>query len=544
MESAEALRARDDLWAGLGTAERAYLGACRAAEDAARDRELAAARELVETERRGRKRAMVGLAAASLAALVAIGASWWAWHQQGVAENARKEAERQGQMARLSYETAIKSLAGMVGDIQRRIPLGSTTSYSGNVERELISGTTAQQLAEFPLNAFNELDRLRDFRQDASLNRGRAALFGSIREIFSQTGALDKALEAARLEVQARRYLFQVQDDQGSARDLVVSLVGSARLLHQFSGTINQEWRILVDEAREIADRVSNTLEFADRRAWRVQMSQVYSAMSDGYLLGREFQIANDFAQLAFEQIDELADDPDFGLSRRRAIALGRLSDTFVALNVQDKAIDLMERNVKLSRELVERTRGNPSGTQHIDARRGLSIALERMSFLELWRSGGNPYTTYNLAKEAINYLPSLRGMDGVQLCFASSESLNPNWLQTRFYSNIQYLRALLIFQDDLEKREELLKVSKCMLDIIERLRLINFSSPATERNEAVAALYRARALRIGGDFRGSANYYVHCLQRRFPSFYWLRSAGDQDILRLCADELVIVTGP
>ncbi|MFN7307476.1 MAG: hypothetical protein ACK5TQ_13015, partial [Acetobacteraceae bacterium] len=111
LESAEALRARDDLWAGLGTAERAYLGACRAAEDAARDRELAAARELAETERRGRKRAMVGLAAASLAALVAIGAGGWAWHQQGVAEQQRTRAETGFAAARDAANSLVFELA-------------------------------------------------------------------------------------------------------------------------------------------------------------------------------------------------------------------------------------------------------------------------------------------------------------------------------------------------------------------------------------------------------------------------------------------------
>ncbi|MCA3346894.1 MAG: hypothetical protein INF56_08790 [Roseomonas sp.] len=459
-----------------------------------------------------------------------------------LAEERRAEAVRQGGMAQLSYQTAIDSLARMVGDIRCRIPLGTRTSYDDTcVDRELISATTAQQLAEFPLGAFNQLDQLEDFRQSATVNQSRADLFGRIREIFSQTGDLDKAIYAGRLEIQALRELFDSKQDQTNARALVNSIIGLVRLV-QVSSSTSSDWPDLVDGARQVAYRFRReATNQDDRRRWQEQLSQIYFTMSDGYILQRHFPDANRFAQAAFSEIAELENASNFRLLRQRAIGLGRLSDTFVPLGIEGRAIELMQENVVLSRGIVESTAGNPTGTQHLDARRGLSIALERRSFLEVWRTDGDRKVAYDLITEALNALPSLHDAGGTSSCFARVEEKNPNWLLTRFYTNIQYLRSLLLFPENEEKRYQLLAVSSCMLEIVDRIKNLGVGAalmPVMARNEAVANYYRAHALRLNGNLNASAEYYSRCRQINYPrNLYWLRSAGDQDIQQLCADE-------
>lgn len=566
-EAGELRRYAAASYAGLRAAQAAAREAQRQAAERAR-----AEAELAEERMKAKRTLRVGLMGAAVAAML-IGAGIFAWNkgheaqlsaereaaavaaaaqQQARAESeanlrsleqlARSEAERQGGMAQLSYQTAIDSLARMVGDIRCRIPLGTRTSYDDNcADRELISATTAQQLAEFPLGAFNKLDQLEDFRQSATVNRSRSDLFGRIREIFSQTGDLNKAIYAGRLEVQALRELFDSKQDQTNARALVNSMIGLSRLV-QVSSDTSSDWPGLVGEARQVAYRFRREAPNQDdRRRWQEQLSQIYFTMSDGYILQRHFPDANRFAQAAFSEIAELENAFNFRLLRQRAIGLGRLSDTFVPLGIEGRAIELMQENVVLSRRIVESTAGNPTGTQHLDARRGLSIALERRSFLEVWRTDGDRKVAYDLITEALNALPSLHDAGGTSSCFARVEENNPNWLLTRFYTNIQYLRSLLLFPENEEKRYQLLAVSSCMLEIVDRIKNLGVGAalmPVMARNEAVANYYRAHALRLNGNLNASAGYYSRCRQINYPrNLYWLRSAGDQDIQQLCADE-------
>ena len=70
----EALRQRGDLAAQLEPSDLAYLAACRAADTARRNREIEEARKLATAERKAASRTRIGLVAASILALLAIGA--------------------------------------------------------------------------------------------------------------------------------------------------------------------------------------------------------------------------------------------------------------------------------------------------------------------------------------------------------------------------------------------------------------------------------------------------------------------------------------
>ena len=101
LEDAEAVRTRDDLAGMLDAGDRAYLEACRAADNARRNRELEEAKKLAaaeklaaEQQRMVARRTCLGLIAASLLALVAIALAVFAFDRARV--GARAGAPRGG----------------------------------------------------------------------------------------------------------------------------------------------------------------------------------------------------------------------------------------------------------------------------------------------------------------------------------------------------------------------------------------------------------------------------------------------------------------
>jgi len=98
LEEADRLDSRPDLAAMLDATDREYLAACRAKEQAGREKE----RAFAASERRAAQRTRIGLAVASLLAMLAVGAAGYGFRQahlareQGVlAEERKQEAERQ-----------------------------------------------------------------------------------------------------------------------------------------------------------------------------------------------------------------------------------------------------------------------------------------------------------------------------------------------------------------------------------------------------------------------------------------------------------------
>ena len=75
LEDAEAVARRDDFAGTLAPTDRAYLAAARAADDARRNRELEEARKLAEAQRKVARRTRMGLIAASVLFVAALGAA-------------------------------------------------------------------------------------------------------------------------------------------------------------------------------------------------------------------------------------------------------------------------------------------------------------------------------------------------------------------------------------------------------------------------------------------------------------------------------------
>ena len=94
LEDAEVLKSREDLARFLEASDRSYLAACRSADNARRNRELEEARKLAEAQGKVVRRTRIGLIAASLLALLAIGAAVFGFYQAEIAGAKSAEAVR------------------------------------------------------------------------------------------------------------------------------------------------------------------------------------------------------------------------------------------------------------------------------------------------------------------------------------------------------------------------------------------------------------------------------------------------------------------
>jgi hypothetical protein len=94
LEDAERLRERDDFSRFFGPNDRRYIEACRAKDNASRNRELEEAQKLAESQRQIAKRTRLGLIAASILTALALGAAWFAFDRAREAKNETQIAQR------------------------------------------------------------------------------------------------------------------------------------------------------------------------------------------------------------------------------------------------------------------------------------------------------------------------------------------------------------------------------------------------------------------------------------------------------------------
>lgn len=116
--SDEADHRRAGIGGALGPRERVYLSACRAADNARRDRELEVVRQKAVADRRALRNARVGLMVALVLTLIAVGAGFYANVQRVAADTAAVhaqeasvEAERQARDALQNQRNAMVALA-------------------------------------------------------------------------------------------------------------------------------------------------------------------------------------------------------------------------------------------------------------------------------------------------------------------------------------------------------------------------------------------------------------------------------------------------
>ncbi|MGJ3263487.1 MAG: TIR domain-containing protein [Salinarimonas sp.] len=168
LEDAEALRARRDLAARLGEAGTAYLAACRAADNARRDREVAA-------DRRARRRLVAGLVASLVLLMVAVGVGVYAIGQRDAAVAANDRAQAALRDATQAANTLVFELA----------------------IRFRNSGVPAQTHTMIVQEARELQDRLIQlFPDDPELQRSRAVALSRLGDLYISSFDVDSARDA------------------------------------------------------------------------------------------------------------------------------------------------------------------------------------------------------------------------------------------------------------------------------------------------------------------------------------------------------------
>jgi DNA-binding beta-propeller fold protein YncE len=117
LEDAETLLKRNDFARFLAPADRDYLDACRAGENERRNRELKEARKLASAQKKIAQRTLIGLIAASIFLVGAVGAAWFGFdraheakQQAAIALQSSAEAQKQSANALKSANDAKANL--------------------------------------------------------------------------------------------------------------------------------------------------------------------------------------------------------------------------------------------------------------------------------------------------------------------------------------------------------------------------------------------------------------------------------------------------
>ena len=219
LDDAEALLRRDDFARSLDPTDRAYLAAARTADTARRNHELEEARKLAVAQRKVVRRTRIGLIAASILAVVAVGAAVFGFdqareakRQATTAEMERQAAENEKQRAERSFAAATQAVNTLLFDV-----VGGLRDVAGvkiETVRTLLGKTQAtvdQLTATAP--------------DDPALQRIRGMMWMSFANTYMATSATTDAIAAAERGITILRN--RVANDPGSAdaqRDLVSGL--------------------------------------------------------------------------------------------------------------------------------------------------------------------------------------------------------------------------------------------------------------------------------------------------------------------------------
>jgi tetratricopeptide (TPR) repeat protein len=234
LAEAQALDARADIAAKLDPADRAYLAACRAREEAARaevetrrrEREEAQARRLADARRLAAARGRVAWAAGAglVVALALAGVAVWQWRdataQRIEAQQAEQDAKRQSDWATNALTLATETADGLVFDLALKF-------------RD-VAGVPASLVKEILEHALALQDQLLAAGESSpELRRSQASALGetsrTLLALGDTNGALADASRAVQiLESMAREHL----DDDDLQRDLSASYqkVGAVRV--------------------------------------------------------------------------------------------------------------------------------------------------------------------------------------------------------------------------------------------------------------------------------------------------------------------------
>ena len=121
LEDAEAVARRDDFSGLLEATDRGYLAAARTADDARRNRELEEVRQLAAAQRKVAQRTRVGLIAASVLLVVAVGAAVFGFQKATEARQQARVAQAQQARAQRAVKAATDAANTLVFDLAYKV---------------------------------------------------------------------------------------------------------------------------------------------------------------------------------------------------------------------------------------------------------------------------------------------------------------------------------------------------------------------------------------------------------------------------------------
>lgn len=205
LEDAERLRQREDFGRFIGPVEQAYLEACRVQENERRNRELEEAKKLAEAQTKIAHRTRIGLIAAIILAVLALGAAWFGIDKAKEAEKSRDAAKGAGEIQTRFAET-LKALIGFVPEVaeqplkrsEQALALGAAAD-SDTAQLEQIEAL--EEMARYFFDAWDTArtqDYLREINGRLTQIHGTGAqgpklakLFAGVSEIAADTDAED-----------------------------------------------------------------------------------------------------------------------------------------------------------------------------------------------------------------------------------------------------------------------------------------------------------------------------------------------------------------
>jgi len=367
LEDAEALLKRDDLAGSLEETDRAYLAAARTAETARRDHELEEARKLAaarqkaaeaatlaaERQRQVARRTRIGLIVASLLALVAAGAAFYAEQQKVRAQN--------------NFESA-KAALDNLNDLIYSVAQGLQNVVGARVDAIQSTLETAQAT----------LDDLSGAVEDPDIMESRARMFANFVDTYLAAGSLENA---QRVALEGRDGADRLMEQTGGSPAAREALIVSLYKLGDVALATNKPVQALdyYRDARATAEALREVMpeDMRTRRlVWVTQekTGEALRAKGDVDAAVDAFREALETARLLAKAEDAtLASKRDLAVSLRNLGASLRLSN-----NDPNAALPSVEEALEKYRELAKENAGSPV------ARRDLAVALNTRADIKM----------------------------------------------------------------------------------------------------------------------------------------------------------------
>ncbi|WP_156917580.1 toll/interleukin-1 receptor domain-containing protein [Salinarimonas rosea] len=350
LQDAEALSERPDLWARLGMVERAYLAACRKADDARQSQKIADARRIAdeqqrraEAERRERQWLVGGLVASLFLLAVSAGVGAYAFTQRNAALVALDTAKE----ASARERTALRDATNAANTLVFELAIGFRNSGIPAATQTTILNV-ARQLQE---------DLSKNFPDDPELQRSRAVALSRLGNVYSSMFDVESANDAYDESLSIFAKLSEAAPDKLIlSHDISVVLLNRAdlkRMSGDYPGAL-ADYEKSLEIMEHLASKEPGSLD------WQRGISIAHARIGDMHALHKELPRAlAAFQETARIQEQIHSQYPDYPEPKRDlAITYYKIGQVMQDL-ADPRSKTFYEQGIDLSRGLVDSDSSN-----------------------------------------------------------------------------------------------------------------------------------------------------------------------------------------